>query len=294
MQWLEHCLSSTAPYNVIVVDNNSTDGTVSFIKEHYSTFVLLEQNQNLGFGKANNLGMRYALDNGADAVFLLNQDAYLEKGTLEKLVKLQTDEPEYAILSPIHLNGKGDKLDLNFSKYMNQGINEEYYSDLVLNHTLKSIYSVPFVIAAGWLISKPCLITVGGFDPIFFHYGEDDNYCQRVLFHGFKIGVASNTFLRHDRQNKTTKDKEKNSHSEEHYKAYEKSIKVRKANINIDLTNEFEGLIKRRKLAMFKSMLKLKFKAAKIYQNDYEFYTRISPEIEESRKKNKTKGSHYI
>jgi GT2 family glycosyltransferase len=292
MQWLKGCLESTESYSVIVVDNNSTDKTVSFIKAHYPSIIILEQNENLGFGKANNIGIRYALDNRADAVFLLNQDAYLTAGTLKELIEIQEEKPEFGVLSPIHLNGTGDKLDINFSKHLNQTNTNEFYSDHVLQRALKPVYISPFVNAAGWLISRRCLMTVGGFDPIFFHYGEDDNYCQRVLFHGFKIGVVPNTFLKHDRKNQTL---EKITFaSEEYYKDFEKNVKVKQANINMPFTVELKNIIKRRKSAWLKSILKLKFKAAKIYQNEYEFYKRISPEIEKSRKKNKTQGSHYI
>jgi len=54
--------------------------------------------------------------------------------------------------------------------------------------------------AAFWLISAECLMKVGVFDPIFFHYGEDGDYLSRVRFHGFKIGVVMDSIAYHDRQ----------------------------------------------------------------------------------------------
>jgi len=64
----------------------------------------------------------------------------------------------------------------------------------------KTIHDVSFVMAAFWLISADCLMKVGIFDPIFFHYGEDGDYLSRVRFHGFKIGVVMDSIAYHDRQ----------------------------------------------------------------------------------------------
>jgi len=131
MPWLFKCLESTKPFSVVVIDNNSTDETVRFIKENYPSITILAQKENLGFGQANNIGMSYALKHGADYVFLLNQDAYLENDTIEKLIEVHRKDENFGVLSPIHLNGKGDRLDQNFSNYLNYNANPDFYSDFV-------------------------------------------------------------------------------------------------------------------------------------------------------------------
>src|SRR5690554_4017590 len=118
MQWLPKCLDSCKKYSVTIVDNGSTDGTLNFIETNHPNITLLKQDKNLGFGQGNNLGIRQALDRGAAYVFLLNQDAYLQEGCIETLLALHKKNPEYGILSPIHLNGKGNRLDRNFSNYL--------------------------------------------------------------------------------------------------------------------------------------------------------------------------------
>ena len=122
MPWLSKCLSSCEPYQVIVVDNNSSDGSVAYIKKEFPNIIILQQDSNLGFGSANNIGITYALKKGAEYVFLLNQDAYLEKNTIEELVKVHKIDAEFGILSPIHLNGEGSKLDNNFRNYIAENI----------------------------------------------------------------------------------------------------------------------------------------------------------------------------
>ena len=202
MQWIDTCLksivNSSTKLDIIVIDNNSSDGTVSYIKKQYPEVIVLEQETNLGFGKANNLGMSYALNNNCDYVFLLNQDAYLEVDSIGRMIEVHKENSEYGILSPIHLNGEDNKLDKNFSNYLRYDSNNYFYHDAI-KQQLNSVYPVPFVNAAAWLLPVSTLKRIGGFDPIFFHYGEDDNYCQRVLFHSLKTGVVTNALIRHDR-----------------------------------------------------------------------------------------------
>lgn len=106
-QWYDHCFSSlrasTMPLNIVVVDNASNDGSTDYIKANYPEIILIESQKNLGFGQANNKGIRYALDHGCDYVFLLNQDAWIEPSSIEILVKIHGKNGKFGILSPIHL-----------------------------------------------------------------------------------------------------------------------------------------------------------------------------------------------
>ena len=64
MRWLSRCLESVSDYDVLVVDNNSTDGSSEFISLHFPKVVLLRSNKNLGFTGGNNLGIQYAIEHG--------------------------------------------------------------------------------------------------------------------------------------------------------------------------------------------------------------------------------------
>ena len=66
---------------------------------------------------------------------------------------------------------------------------------------LKDVYETKYVNAAAWLIPRNVLTKVGGFDPLFFHYGEDDNYLNRVIYHGFKVGICPHSRIVHDCDN---------------------------------------------------------------------------------------------
>jgi GT2 family glycosyltransferase len=293
MQWIEKCLNTCRGYNVIVIDNNSTDKTVSFIEEKYKGITVIQQSENLGFGQANNIGISYALKQGAEAICLLNQDAYLVNDALEQLITFKNNNTEYGVLSPIHVTRGLKKLDKNFANYISYNKNSNFISDYVLNKPIKSVYQVPFVNAAAWLISKACIEKVGGFDPIFFHYGEDDNYCQRVVYHGFKIGILPNTYIVHDREGLSLV--EIKQFSNQYLKMIENKYKVRFANINdSEAINNLKDEYKKINKAIIKFLLRIDFKKSTGFFKKRKLLNRIKPEIIESYTINKTLGMHYI
>lgn len=293
MTWLQKCLDSCKSYSVIVVDNASTDGTLAFIAKNFAKVQVFPQSKNLGFGQANNLGISYALNQGAEQVFLLNQDAYLIDDCLEKLCDFQNDNPQFGVLSPIHVNATKDKLDVNFSNYMRHRYNPYFYSDFVLKNKLKPVYEVPFVNAAAWLISKQCLNTIGGFDPVFFHYGEDDNYCQRVTYHKLKIGVLPTSFVIHDRENR--EHKPINKYSEAYYRVQAKKYAIKYANINVlDTEYRIDNALLKIKRAKVKSLLKLNFTNYRNFKQEEAFLSTLKPRLLKSYTKNQLKGKHYL
>ena len=149
LRWYDRCigslLKSETPVHIIVIDNASSDGSVDYIKTLYPNVFIIENKENLGFAKSNNIGIRYAIDHGADYVFLLNQDAWVETTTLTELVKSFEEKNNVGIASPIHLNGTYSALDHGFSNY----IGPAFSSDAFLCK-LKKYYDRPFINAAAW------------------------------------------------------------------------------------------------------------------------------------------------
>lgn len=199
MKWIDWCLASlqhsTHPITPILVDNGSTDGLREHIPHHHPEAVWLPQDKNLGFGRANNIGIRYAMDHGADAVLLLNQDAAISPDMLAQLVK---SDDGNSLLTPIHLNGKGERIDFQFKRSLTQSGN------LLLDHFatghVGDKYPIGMFCAACWYIPVSVLKKAGGFSPLFYHYGEDDNLYNRMMFHGVKSYVIPGVFMYHDRE----------------------------------------------------------------------------------------------
>jgi len=198
MLFIDNCLKSLLDEvdEIVVVDNNSSDATVNHIENNYPAVTLIKSVQNLGFGKGNNLGLRYAYEKGYDYFLLLNQDAALNAGAIAATTPLFEEEKTFGILSPINYNGEGTKLDWYFEYCMGQNADNAFVNDLFFG-ALKPVYSVNFMHAACWIISRDCLEKTGLFDPLFPHYGEDNDFAQRVLLKGFKIGVATKASVRH-------------------------------------------------------------------------------------------------
>lgn len=201
-KWIDKCfgsiINSTIPVHIVAIDNASTDGTPNRIREKFKQVEVIETGQNLGFGKANNIGLKRMLDVNADYAFLLNQDAWVENDTIEKLIKVQQKNPDYHLLSPVHLNGKGDAIDRKFQNYLSNNHTPGFYSDLFLNK-LKPIYEGKYANAAAWLLTNHCIETVGGFDPLFQLYGEDDDYISRLHKANLKLGIVPHSKIYHDR-----------------------------------------------------------------------------------------------
>ena len=204
MEWYERCFSSfrssTIPVTTVVVDNDSHDGTVDYIQREFPEIIVIKSPENLGFGKANNIGIRYALDHGADYVFLLNQDAWIDPDALEILVSIHQKYPKYGLLSPMHLNV--DRTGLVMKFFCRQPTNGRLITDLYLNQ-LSDVYNTKYIHAAAWLLPKQTLQTIGGFDPIFHHYAEDDDYLNRLRYHRMKIGVCPAARIVHDHHSRT-------------------------------------------------------------------------------------------
>lgn len=209
MNIIEKCLESIKKSknisDVIVIDNNSDDGTANYIKREYSWTKLIELRENIGFGRANNIGIKKAIEDNADYVFLLNQDAEIMEDTVDILIRTHMMHNEYGIISPIHLDDYGNPEKI-FLKYVDSRNCNELLSDMLMNREKKDIYEIYFVNAAIWLLSRKCIETIGYFNPMFFMYGEDDNYIQRCKYHNIKVGISPNSYgIHHRKSNDLTK-----------------------------------------------------------------------------------------
>ena len=147
-------------------------------------------NENIGFGQANNIGLKYALMNNYDYVYLLNQDAYLEPDTIEILIDILKNNVNLGIISPMQINENGE-YDRNFEKC----IPKEFY----INQKKEDYYLVNFVMAAHWLLPLQVLREIGGFNPFFFHYDEDCNFVDRVIYKGYNVAISPLVKAIHDR-----------------------------------------------------------------------------------------------
>lgn len=196
MPWLSKCigsvLQSAVPADIMVIDNKSTDDTEVTVRRDYPQVMFLENYANLGFGQANNIGMNYALQHGYRAVLLLNQDAWIDPDVIGRMADALQRHPDLGIVSPIHLTGRGDKVEHGFSVYSGVTNLRQQPSD--------DVVTVPFIDAAIWYMPVSVFSHVGLFAPLFYHYGEDKDLANRMRYHHYRIGLVPGVYGYHDRE----------------------------------------------------------------------------------------------
>jgi len=288
--WYDRCFSSlrnsVVPLHVVVIDNASPDNTVEFIQNNYPKFHLIKSDKNLGFGRANNLGMRYALNNGANYVFLLNQDAWIEPNTISDLINIHQLNKTYGILSPMHINAERNAIEKGLMHYIaDYKLTDPKLIDDLYWDRLDDVYNTHYVNAAAWLLPRKTLEMIGGFDPIFFHYGEDDNYMNRVLYHGFKIGICPKVRIVHDTERRLDM-------ATQIAKKSFKNILVDFCNINKEFSFYSHFVYLSRKIIL--KLIKLNFKSAKNLLNELKYTTTMRKQIAFSRQQNKIQQSNWL
>jgi GT2 family glycosyltransferase len=203
-KWIQKSINSIINSNtkaeIFIVDNNSNDGTLQIL-EKTKEINLIKLNKNLGFGAANNIGISKICSLGYKYTFLINQDVYLFPESISTLYECLKDHKNYSIISPIHLDSTQKKLDPGFEQYVKSS---NLLSQLILDRNTKAPCQIDFVNAAAWFCNNDIFYSVGGFNPTFFHYGEDFNYCQRLKFLNYKIGICQNSKIIHDREKRKT------------------------------------------------------------------------------------------
>lgn len=291
MKWAKRCFSSlrqsSVPVKCIVIDNGSTDGSQEFIQKNFPEVEFIQSTENLGFGKANNIGIEKAYKNGADFFYLMNQDAWLYENSIQKLLDVFENHPkqeEIGILSPMHIDGSEKLLDIFLDKYIATNFEKtRLISDLYFQN-LKSFYELSFINAAHWLIPKATIEAVGGFNPYFFHYGEDIEYVNRVKYHGKKVFLTPHSKVVHDGKQVLNK---------VDYNIYE-DLGIETNIINPNLPNALELEKKSLRQSMVKNMLMGNRKHYKKLQQKYRKIIKEEKRLTEIAKNVKLVGLTFL
>lgn len=199
--FIRKCIESirlhSSESKIHIIDNGSTDDTLNILQELNQPFV--STNKNLGFGQANNIGIHTAINEGAKFLFLLNQDAYVQPNCTSNFLQLDHIH-EDCMYAPVQLNGDGSKLDeVFYTRCLRWDSCYPFLEDVYFNRT-KATYSMQYANATAWIGSSTLFQNIGGFNPSFFHYGEDDNFIDRLHHHNYSIRLLAHSFVHHDRE----------------------------------------------------------------------------------------------
>lgn len=185
------CIASLAQdggLNQIVIVDNEADGTLrqALDASEAPAHVLLERSENGGFSAGVNVGLRYALEAGADFVLVINNDARLHEGALSVMLAAFERDASVGIVGPAILNEDGSL----------QALGPAIGFPLRIDETAGST-NPDFVTWACVLVSRRLLETVGVLDETFFMYWEDVEFGYRARSAGFKVAIAPEATVAH-------------------------------------------------------------------------------------------------
>jgi N-acetylglucosaminyl-diphospho-decaprenol L-rhamnosyltransferase len=196
LPWIEQCLESVRGEETIVVDNGSTDGTPDVVRELFDEVRVLER-ENRGLGAGWNAGMEVA---GGRYFLLLNADAWLTEGSLERLVAFADANPRAAIVGPRLLNPDGS-LQRSVRGFPTLWrLATEYFFLRKLaprSRLLNSFYAggfdhdevreAEFLMGACMLVRREAVAEVGPLDEAFFLFSEETDWCYRFDCAGWQV-----------------------------------------------------------------------------------------------------------
>ena len=196
LPWLEQCLESVQETETVVVDNGSGDGTVGFVRERFPRVRLVEQG-NLGLAAAWNRGIEAT---SARYVLILNADAWLTDGSLERLVAFADSRPEAAVVGPRLLNTDGtlQRSVRGFPSVWRLATEYFFLRKLApRSRALNAFYAggfdhdsvreADFVTGACMLVRREAIEQVGPLDEAFFLFSEETDWCYRFHEAGWSV-----------------------------------------------------------------------------------------------------------
>jgi len=203
-----HKAAGSLSYEIIIVDNASSDGSVDFISDKFPEVKLISNNENLGFGKANNQGLKIA---EGKFILLINPDAIVSEDTFTKMISFFETHPSVGLAGCKILNPDGTlqlacrrsfpgpwtsfcKVTGLSSLFPNSGLFARY--NLTYKDENES-YEVDAISGSFMMMRKEVYENTGGFDEDYFMYGEDLDLCYRIQQAGYQVYYVHETQIIH-------------------------------------------------------------------------------------------------
>ncbi len=215
---LRNCLGSIkqyvhgVDYEVIVIDNNSGDSTWKDLKNQFPDFKFIENKENVGFARANNLAVQQAI---GEFLFILNPDTELEGDYIKELLDFAESQHNFGCLGIRMHDAQG-----HFLPESKRSVPDMFNSFeklfISFNNDRKSYYrndigefdiaEVDVITGANLLIRNDVYQQIGGFDPAYFMYGEDIDLCYTLIQKGFRNFYYGKHSMLHHKGESTVKD----------------------------------------------------------------------------------------
>lgn len=180
--------NSYSNHKIIVLDNASTDGSVEAIRAAHPAVQFVALERNLGYAGNNNVGIELALQQGADWVFVLNEDIILDAECLAKLIEVGERDPQIGILGPLVYHHDEPTVIQSAG-----GMLGKYWESIHLgkneadNGQFKAPHPVEWISGCAILVRRKAIEQAGMLDANYFIYWEETEWCIRVGRAGWKI-----------------------------------------------------------------------------------------------------------
>ncbi len=197
-------------HEILVIDNHSQDESVREIKKYFPNQKVISNSENLGFAGGNNVGLKYAIKNGADYVFILNNDTTLDENCIEELLKIAKEKQIGAVGPKIYFS-PGREYHDSYTKEergkviwfaggvfdWNNIIGSHRGVDQVDRGQFDDESDCDFLTGCAMLIKTEVLRKTGIFDENYFLYLEDADLSERIKRVGFKLKFAPKAIVWH-------------------------------------------------------------------------------------------------
>lgn len=180
---------------ILVIDNASPDGSGLRLAKLLPDHEFLQLPHNTGYAGGNNEGIRRALAAGADHLFIVNPDVRVGPRTVSTCVAAAESAEDVGAINPIQLELDGATIDGKFFRTALRPLG--YCSDRYDGTAWPDLIEARDLLGAALFFPRRALETVGGFDPLYFAYGEETDLCRRLRHRGLQLMVTGRAPIRH-------------------------------------------------------------------------------------------------
>lgn len=197
LQCLESIYKSGSQYSleIIVVDNGSRDDSVALLTKIFPSVILIRNDQNFGFARANNQGISMA---GGRYFVLLNSDTIVLPGAIDLLIQTADANPQVGVVGPklLNMDGTMQKSWSSFPSFLSELMGKNFRVRTPVADC-PDAYEVDWIMGACMLVRSSTVDEVGMLDDAYFFYSEETDWCYRIKKKNWKVWYLASAEIYH-------------------------------------------------------------------------------------------------
>jgi GT2 family glycosyltransferase len=192
---------SYSNYEIIIVDNNSKDNSVQEINKNCPNYKLLVSKENLGYANGNNMGIKFALEQGAEYVCILNNDVIVEPNFLESIIETFNTDDTIGMVGPCVCEYSDRNVIQAMGAYINlyRGLAMGQYERQHYNQIEKKRIDVDYIGGACFIVKAKVIRDIGLIPENYFLFYEETEFCLRARKFGYKLICIHDSKVYHKR-----------------------------------------------------------------------------------------------